>query len=152
MICETPTGNTPTCEQANEWSLSVRPSSPAESEKSLCLPLGSSTLSDSGAMGAGRAKRHAQNQAARAAALRLPALELLLRAAGEGGGAHAQQRQRPAQQRRRAQQKSARAADGQRGKEHQRAEEQRVKPARGHLSLTGMRTAESTSANACSFV
>ena len=44
----------------------------------------------------------------------------------------------------------ARAADGQRGKEHQRAEEQQIKPARGHLSLTGMRTAESTSANACS--
>ena len=52
VICETPTGNTPTCGQANEWSLSVRPSSPAGSEKSLCLPLGSSTLSDSGAMGA----------------------------------------------------------------------------------------------------
>ena len=102
--------------------------------------------------GRGQGEADAQDQAARAAALRLPALELLLRAAGEGGGAHAQQRQRPAQQRRRAQQKSARAADGQRGKEHQRAEEQRVKPARGHLSLTGMRTAESTSANACSFV
>ena len=53
VICETPTGNTPTCGQAKEWSLSVRPSSPAGSEKSLCLPLGSSTFSDSGAMGAG---------------------------------------------------------------------------------------------------
>ena len=57
VICDTPTGNTPTCGQANSLTLSVSPKSLAESEKSLCLPLGSSTRRDSGAMGAGRAKR-----------------------------------------------------------------------------------------------
>ena len=57
VIMETPTGNTPTCGHGKAVSLSVVPSSRVESRKTLCLPPGSSTFRESGAMGAGRAKR-----------------------------------------------------------------------------------------------
>ena len=44
------------------------------------------------------------------------------------------------------------AAHGQRDDEHQRAKEQRIQPARGHLSLTGTRTPLISSPSTCSGV